>query len=131
MNDNKRGFRTLKGKGTGVSFKDVPCLINKQYHHRTLGELVKLYHMTGEIPPVGQRNGVYLANDIDSPVPTTGDDFEDIIRTRAAQNALNEGIADVEAKMKEAYDKASREKDEEIARLKAQLSHQNPVSPSV
>lgn len=114
-----------------VSFKDVPCLVNKQYKHRTLGELVKMYHMTGEIPPVGQRQGVYLADKgIDSEFPTTGDEFDDIMKARAAAKSVMDAESEFQAKIKEAVANETADKDKLILELQNKLKNiQNSETP--
>lgn len=115
-----------------VSFDDVPCLVNKQYKHRTLGELVKMYRMTGELPPVGQRQGVYLADKgIDSDFPTTGDEFDDIMKARSAAKSVMDAESDLEAKIKEAVANETADKDRLISELQAKLKDvQNSQIPA-
>lgn len=50
-----------------VTFDESKDLVNQHISYMTLGEMVAKYHRTGEMPPVGQREGVMLANDLDDP----------------------------------------------------------------
>lgn len=121
-----KGFRSLNGKGKSTSFKGCPCLVNKQYKHRTLGELVKMYRMTGEMPPVGQRQGVFLADkDIDSDFPTTGDEFDDIMNVRSAAKDLRDTSQKLDESLKAAAEQSAKDKDRKIAELQAQLNEVN------
>ena len=106
----------------GVSFKDCPCLIDKQYQYKTLGEMVAMYKRTGEMPAVGMRNGVYFAKGIDSEFPTTGDVFEDMNRMHGTLDAIGEQ----EQKLQQVAEHAKVEKDkavqQELSELRSQLA---------
>lgn len=110
---------------TRVDFSDCPCLINKQYQYKTLGEMVAMYHKTGEFPAVGTRNGVYFARSIDDEIPPT-DRFD------VAQSLLDKSreINDAEQKLNDELSAASKkERDDllsQIESLKQQLDSQNP-----
>lgn len=91
----------LKHNNSGhVSFKGEPCLVNKQFKYRTLGEMVALARANGE-RPLPTRAGVYTG-DMVIPVETT-----DKINF---QRSLMEQYDVAEKKLKEAEADIAKEK---------------------
>ncbi len=85
-----------------------------------------MYRMTGEMPPVGQRQGVFLADkDIDSDFPTTGDEFDDIMNVRSAAKDLRDTSQKLDESLKAAAEQSAKDKDRKIAELQAQLNEVN------
>ena len=116
--------------GGKTSFKKCPCLINKQYQYKTLGEMVAMYKKTGEFPAVGMRNGVYMAKSIDDEVPTTGDKFQDIQRAGAALEKSAAVAADTEAKISKAKKDADAAQRKELEDLRKKVAQASPVPSS-
>ena len=112
-----------------VSFKDVPCLVNKQFKYKTLGEMVAMYKRTGEFPAVGMRNGVYFATGIDDPnAPVIP---EDKIHAAEIQRNLMQQMESAESDLAKANQMEADEKAAKAAADKAELealraSKQNP-----
>ena len=104
-----------------------PDLINKQYKYMSLGEMVQMYHATGQFPAVGMRNGVYTG---DTVPPNDKFDVLDIQRDIMAR------IESEEAKINDAKFKMSEEEKQKnldmIAKLKEQISKMtsHQVAPS-
>lgn len=111
-------FNRDNGHCCGVSFVNDPDLVNHQYRYMSLGEMVALYHQTGQFPAVGIRNGVYTG-DIVAPL-----DRFDILDM---QRDLMSRIESEETKLQELKDEESRKKQsdlmEQINALKYQIAN--------
>ena len=114
----------------GVSFEDCPSLINPQYQHRTLGEMVALYKLSGEFPAVGMRNGVYYATDIDAEIPTTRDKFMDIDRLRSNLDETAEVERETSEKIRKATEDEKRKQIQELETLRIEKKKRDAQSTS-
>lgn len=112
------------------SFENEPCLINPQYQHRTLGEMVAMYKLSGEFPSVGMRNGVYYASDIDAEIPTTRDKFVDIDKLRSNIDETTTVEREASQKLIEASENEQRKLTEELKTLREEKKQRNAQSTS-
>lgn len=123
-------FNDPKNVVDGISFKDCPSLINPQYQHRTLGEMVAMYKLCGEFPSVGMRKGVYYATDIDAEIPTTRDKFMDIDRLRSNLDETAEVERETSEKIRKATEDEKRKQIEELETLRIEKKKRDAQSTS-
>lgn len=119
---NNRNYRL----SPPVSFANEPELINPQYKHRSLGELVAMARATGQrpelMPNVTVRKGVYLCGENPQGAIVPPRDKFDL--ADAVSNS-HDSLIDAEKKLAEAEQNVIKEKhsakDKEIAELRRQL----------
>ena len=93
-----------------ISFTSCPCLVNRQYKHMSLSEMIHMYHQTGQFPAVGMHNGVYTGDAI---VPVDKFDIIDM------QNGF---ISQIESKEKELAELQRKKRDEDIEQQRKELA---------
>lgn len=120
---NNRNFRI----SSPVSFADEPLLINPQYRHRTLGELVALARTTGQrpelMPNVTVRKGVYLSGQNPQGAIVPPRDKFDLADTLSnTHDSLVQAEKDLVKAKEDVVRSRSDAKDKELAELRSQLA---------
>lgn len=104
--------KKFKGLSRPISFAHEPCLINKMFKYKSLGEMVAMARATG-VAPVPTRNGVYTGEQV---IPR--DTFEKL----NVQRQLMDSYDQAERQLKDAETKLAKEaKERELAEYKAKV----------